>query len=321
MSSKFIESLESPSAPSSSNQPPPYPASANNRQEGAPLNSTENLSLIIEGERVFSTVQPNRTLYHLSQPVLAGKWVVIGIEKVLYRVKDDEPPGYDWVDEKKENSSTLTEEERSQGHTDVRQENEGAENPSLMPAQTQLNSKEIPDERSRRRSMLDIGPAPPRSPSPGPRIVHRKSHIYDIRRSYFESLGESLIIEGKSRKCYKEINLRRLPGSSSWKARLDEEEWKVSQSRNAWEWKGKSGKPIAVEEEQETFVTGGNEGGKQPVRRARMDIKTELAEKETDFLVAAWVARVGAEAQERVKEPLTWDKCECSSTTTVVFLR
>lgn len=304
MSLKFTDSAEPGMASSSLNQPPPYPVSRNSSPQDVSIHRTQNLSLIIDGERVFSLSQPNRTLYHLSQPVLAGKWVVVGIEKVLYRVKDEEPPGYDWVDAKKPNSTPNPEDINGLGQADVSQPGEVA-NSSPVATQALLAREEKLDEGSRRPSMLDVGPSSP--PSRGPRVVHRRSHIYDIRRPYFESLGDTLVIESKGKNSHKEASLRRLAGSSSWKAHLENAEWKASQNRNGWEWKGKGGRTIAIEEEQ---VTGDDRGGKAAMRRARMDIKTDSTEKELDFLVAAWVARVGAEAQERAKEPLTWSKCE-----------
>jgi hypothetical protein len=266
--------------------PPPYELASNNGPSESPRNASEPLSLVIQDTKYYSyitsTVEPEKTLYRLSQPILSGSAKIIGLEKYVYKVKDGEQPQY---------------------------------------SEESIEQKPI-DAMDPPKSLLEIG----ESYSLGPRMTCRRAHLYDIKQSWFQTIGTAISIVGmmtNQNQTFKEACLWRLPLKSSWtvaqleggKEVKDGKNWKAEMSGRSlgygkgskgvsWVWKDNKGEIVAAEVE----VPIG--GAAEEETKAKLDVRKAISEKEMDFLVAAWVARVAFEAVEEAKEPMTWAKCE-----------
>ncbi|KAF2007565.1 hypothetical protein P154DRAFT_529161 [Amniculicola lignicola CBS 123094] len=221
-------------------------------------------------------------------PVLKGKAAIIGIEKAIYRVKHNSPTkGTTGI------AKPATTEDPSK--EDPPRVSDTAKHPNVLPS---------PESSTKSRSMLDIDISASASASAalrlqplldqGPRLVHHRSHIYDIRPAWLGDIGKHILVD-----C--------TVGGSL----LDKMKRK-GYDPDGYVWKRGTGKVLAVERKEEIGeddVVAGTYGN---LTKPRLEVELGFGEKGVDFLVAAWVARVAFEAMKAAKEPMTWDQSTLS---------
>jgi hypothetical protein len=82
----------------------------------------------------------------------------------------------------------------------------------------------------------------------------------------------------------------------------------LSDPRSKLTWKTEDGKEVAIE------TKGTRDAANKMVVQPRLEITGEgMGEREVDFLVMSWCARVWMESMKDTKEPMSWDKCEFPS--------
>jgi len=222
----------------------------------------------------------------------------------------------------------------------------------LLELQTSFQIQDIPAQQP--RSMLDIPPTP-LSSQQSPRLKYYRDEIYDIKSYYIPSaVDRTVIIQGTSKRCYKENLLVRCKGGRKYVLRKEDGcVWTVERDGGGgvfgrlkgkgrgrgdgrveagYVWKREDGEALAVESpwEPTESIPGTedeeNTGSKRKGKNRRgvengegdvlplapvLHVKKKLNDKDTDFLVAVWVARLAWDTKERNKEPWSWEKCKC----------
>jgi hypothetical protein len=278
----------------SNDEPPSYFPDLISVLSDVPIIRNEAPSFFIDQDRVVSAAPPNQPIYRLSEDILSGKATDITVKKLTYYVKDSEPPEYHELEDPQHlgDKKEPVDRPRSGGL-------------NLGPGTTSQPS----NPSFTTKSMLDIPPSPPQD---GPTIASRRTEIYNIKPSWFKEIGDGILISSSRKSCFPSTFMYIPPSSSVWKIcrvkhvkeaygtdrQIMEEDWKIEKMDAGWVWRNKSGKQL------------GTEGG------MRLDVSKDVEEKDVDFLVAAWIAKVAFEAgkgelkpHKTVKEPMGWSKC------------